>query len=224
MTTTVYPDRNRDRLATSVSLLPAIVRSGALTPIAAAGVLSVGAVVAVRLAQGPGDASEWALRAAAMLLAASLGSCLDDPTEDTVAAAPTPLPVRRILRLAPATLVVTVTWIACVAAAGRSSTTVGLTLMLGGLGASGVAVAAIVVRRLPQRGTLTGASATLVVALSIMRLPDRWTMLPDPATGLGPAPTLRWVAAIAVGITALAYSSRDPGRRADTARAPTGIG
>lgn len=213
MTTTARPEqRRRVKRVVGVALQPGIVRSGALTPVLAAGALSVGIVFVTRSVWVSGDAVERSLQVVIMLLAASIGSAIDDPTEPTVASAPIPLHTRRTLRLLPAATVVAFSWAASAAIAGRFAAG-SLMLILAGLAVTGTAAAALVAHAAPQRAGVGGAGFVLAAALVITRLPDRWSMLADPTTGLDQPAKLRWAAIIVVGLAILAHASRDPGPR-----------
>lgn len=199
------------KLAVGIALQPRIARSGVLTPVVVAGALSVGIVVVARSVWGSDSAVERALQLAVMLLPASIGSALDDPTEPTVGSAPVPLRARWAFRLLPAASVAAFGWVVSVAVAG-GDTGGSHTLMLTGLAATGTAVAALAAHAAPQRAGVAGAGFVLAAAFVTTRLPDRWAMLPDPTTGLDQPAKLRWAATIALGLAIFIYTSRDPGR------------
>lgn len=222
MTTVARPDQSPQlKLAVGIALQPRIARSGAVTPVVVAGALSAGIVVVARSVWGSDHAVERALQLAVMLLAASMGSALDDPTESMVGSAPIPLRARRAFRLVPAASVAVLSWAVSVAIAG-GDTAGGHTLTLSGLAVTGTAVAALRASAAPQRAGVAGAGFVLAAALVITRLPDRWSMLPDPTTGLDQPATLRWAATIVIGLAIFIYTSRDPGR-ARTRRDPAQI-
>lgn len=212
MTTSARPDHSRQlKLAVGIALQPRIARSGAATPVVAAGALSVGIVVAARWVWGSDHAVERALQLAVMLLAASIGSALDDPSEPAVGSAPIPLRARWAFRLVPAASVAVLSW-AMIVATADGDTAGSHTLMLAGLAATGTAVAALAAHAAPQRASVASAGSVLAAALVITRLPDRWSMLPDPSTGLDQEAKLRWAVTIAVGLAIFIHTSRDPGR------------
>lgn len=212
MTTTARTDQSRRlKVAVGIALQPKLALSGALSPVAAAGALSVGIVVVARSVWGSADAVARSLALAVMLLASSLGSAIDDPSEPTVVSAPVPLRARRAFRLVPAASVAAVGWAASVAVAGGDPGG-GHTIVLAGLATSTAAVAAVAAAAAPRRAGVAGAGFVLVAALIITRLPDRWSMLPEPNAGLDQAATLRWALTIAVGLAIFVRTSRDPGR------------
>lgn len=212
MINTDRPEKTRQlELAVGIALQPWIARSGVLTPVVAAGGLSVGMVVVARSVWGSGDAVERALQLAVMLLAGSIGFALDDPAEPTVGSAPIPLRARWAFRLTPAIAAGALSWAVGVAIAG-GDTGGSHTLMLAGLAASGTAVAALAAPAAPQRAGIAGAGFVLAAAFVLSRLPDRWAMLPDPTTGLDQPGKLRWVAILAIGLAVFIYTTRDPGR------------
>ena len=206
------PEQNRLlKLAVGIALQPRIARSGVLTPVVAAGALSVGIVVVARSVWGSHTAVERALQLAVMVLAASIGSALDDSTESTVGSAPIPLRARWAFRLVPAASIVALSWVVSVAVAG-GDTAGSHTLMLTGLATTGTAVAALAAHAAPQRASVAGAGFVLAAAFVTTRLPDRWAMLPDPTTGLDQSAKLRWAATILVGLAIFIYTTRDPGQ------------
>jgi hypothetical protein len=203
------PEKTRQlKLAVGIALQPRIARSGVLTSVVVAGGLSVGIVVVARSIWGSDSAVERALQLGVMLLAASIGPALDDPTEPTVGPAPIPLRARRAFRLMPAVTVGALAWAVGVAIAG-GDTGGSHTIMLAGLATTGTAVAALAA---PQRAGVAGAGFVLAAAFVLTRLPDRWAMLPDPTTGLDQPAKLRWAATIAIGLAIFIYTSRDPGQ------------
>ena len=209
MINTDRPEKTRQlKLAVGIALQPRIARSGALTPVVVAGGLSVGIVVVARSVWGSDSAVERALQLAVMLLAASIGFALDDPTEPTVGPAPIPLRARRAFRLMPAVAVGALAWAVGVAIAG-GDTGGSHTLMLAGLATTGTAVAALAA---PLRAGVAGAGFVLAATFVLTRLPDRWAMLPDPNTGLDQPAKLRWAATFAIGLAIFIYTSRDPGQ------------
>lgn len=212
MTTTARPEHTRPLTMTvGMALQPRIARSGALTPAVAAGALSVAVVVVARSVWGSDHAVERALHVAVMLLAGSIGSALDDPTEVTVASAPTSLRIRRTFRLLPAATAAGLGWAVSVVVAGVDAAG-SHTLMLAGLAATATAVAALAARRRPQRAGVASVGVVLAAALIVTRVPDRWSMLPDPATGFDQPAMSRWAAIIVIGFAIFVYASRDPGR------------
>ncbi len=200
----------RPRWDVAREALPAVARSSRWAPLSVSALLAV-VLVALRhdqQAAGP-------MQTAAILLAGGAGFALDDPATETLAASPTPLLLRRSLRLLVMVPPVMVLWGLLLRWQGTegSAESVALTILFAGLMGLSLAVAGVAGRTtwLPGRGGLAAPPAILVMVFLSGAIPRRWRPLP-----LGDVPGgwtqiyIRWAAAAAVGTLVLLMSSSDP--------------
>lgn len=136
---------------------------------------------------------------AAAALAAGTAALLEDPLEETGAAAPTPLPVRRALRVALALPLLAVAWLAVLAVAGAEARPVD-SLMAAALVAATLGTAAAGLRtRLAERARAAAMAVPLLVV-------GAGTVLPGPPPWQWTAGD--WAPLLVAGAVALAWSSR----------------
>ena len=177
--------------------------------------LWIAAAVAAVLAHASGG-SPGGLRAAAAALAVAVVCALDDPAAETIAGAPTPAVVRRLVRLALAALVVAPAWAVTLAAADAPARP-GLTLELGAM-LSLVAAGAVVAGRVrgDEQGGITAATGLLaMLAAAWIVLPERWTLFADaPGVPAWAAAHERWAVLLALGVLILAAERPAAGARA----------
>jgi hypothetical protein len=188
-------------------------------PAFAAGILGVVVVAALhdRDAAAP-------LQAVSILLASAAGFALDDPAAEILAASPTSLRRRRMVRLALMGPPILLVWLALVAAQGPVSWAEGwvIAAMFAGLVGLSLAIAGVVSRRSPTgRGGIAVAPGLFILLIVSTLVPTRWRPLPMGDVPGGWTPLyLRWSTAAVIGLLVFLWSSRDPARHALWARRP----
>ncbi len=205
------------RLAQALALRRATVRSVRWPPaLAAVALVTVLTTWKPEAFDDRGSATV-VLRAIAVLLAVGAVFVMDDSAEISVAAAPTPLWWRRMLRYAVAACFVVPTWVAAVSYAHAQQAQVPwlrLTLELAALVTLGFAVASAAARWWAAiEPGMTAALALLGFTFIAAHLPARLALFTDPGTGIWQLSTLRWAGLLITASLVLAASSRDPGRR-----------
>jgi len=161
-----------------------------------------------------GDAQTLQVRLAALALCVGAAFLLDDPAAETIQSVPTPLLVRRLLRLALAAPALAASWVLVLQPAVHAPAWE-LTLELGALLALAVAVAALIARGPgPALGGVAGGPAVLVLFGLAALLPHRWALLvPGPEDPRWTTAHARWAFVLAAGLGALVWASLDPVRR-----------
>ncbi len=193
-------------------VLPASARTMPWIPIAAVAAVST-LLVGLRHGQSPATA----LQAVAIILTSVVGFAFDDPAAEFLAASPSPLLRRRLLRLLPVGPPVVLLWIVLVRWRGTEGAeeTLALMLLFVGLFGLSVGVAGVAARR--SHGTSAGiAVPPAIFALLIVSsaIPARWRPLPLGDVPGGWAPIyVRWAAAAVLGTIVFLVSSRDPAAR-----------
>ena len=189
--------------------------AGAAVGLGLLGAGRLGLADAAPLAHWPGMAA----------LALCLGAAwlLDDPSTATVASTPTPLALRRLVRLALALPPLGALWALELwyATGGSGAGLFGpasrgaLSLEFAAMLALTLAAAALALRVQPEgRGSWAGIGAVFGLLALATVLPARFTLLALPGDGAWAASHLRWAAILAAGMLVLAWTSREsrPGR------------
>ena len=148
-------------------------------------------------------------------VAASTAFLLDDHAAITLASSPTSLPMRRLHRIAVASLAAGLWWVAAVTLATNRSGSfpiAGRALELSALVAVALAAAAGA-STLGDRttGGIAGAACSIAAYASTFLPPQPW--LPLPAHPDAPSAAPRLLATLACAMAVLAYTSRDPATR-----------
>ncbi|MBW3652254.1 MAG: ABC transporter [Actinobacteria bacterium] len=173
--------------------------------------LPAAAVVAIAMLELDGP-RVVELRLAAVALCIGAAFVLDDPAAQSLAASPTPLLFRRLLRIALLLPLVGALWAVVLWRAGETLATA-LTLELATMLVVTLAVAALAAPLVADcRGGLAAAPALLVLlAAALLVLPARWTLF---AAGPGDpgweASHIRWALLLATAAAAFLIASRDP--------------
>ncbi len=172
------------------------------------------------------------LRMAALLLCLGAVFLLDDPAAVTVASVPSPLRYRRSLRVLLVSPIVAAAWIGQLVYVFVHTTNLlhrdtegllpvwGLTLEMVAMMLTGLAIAALSTRWVPEGLGGVAAGPTLLVLLgAAMFLPGQWSLfvgsVDDPQWV---ASHIRWAVIAVVATLILMYGSRDP-----AARRPRGL-
>ena len=152
------------------------------------------------------------LRLAAIALCVGAAFVLDDPAAQSLAASPTPLLFRRLLRIVLLVPLVGVLWAVVLWHAGASFTTA-LTLELATMLVVTLAAAALAAPLAPDgRGGLAAAPALLItLTAALLLLPAGWTLfVADPADPAWETSHLRWALLLGAAVAAFLAASRDP--------------
>ena len=182
------------------------VRSLSWAPLAAAGALAFGLL-------GLTDQGLTELRLAAIGICVGAAFILDDAAAATVASAPTPLLVRRALRVGLATAPLAALWALLSWLAGGAASWA-VSLELAAMLALTLAAAALATRlRGDGRGGVAAGPALLVLlAAAYLLLPSRWGLFPGgPEDPLWTAAHQRWALILLAGVLGVLWASRDPG-------------
>ena len=205
-------------------LVVPMARTGAWAPMAATAGLGILAfAISVDEPRLPQGVTIARLRFAVLVAALGAGFLLEDPAETWLAATPTPLAVRRLVRIGLVVPPLIVWWLVLARWASSLFDDVprqALTLELAAMVGVSLGAAAFPDRGLPaaRRGVL-GAGAVLVLAATALIAPVTLTLfLPTPDHPGWDASHLRWAAVGALAITTVALTSRDPARRRRGAR------
>lgn len=152
------------------------------------------------------------LRLAAIALCVAAAFMLDDPAAQSLAASPTPLLFRRLLRIALLLPLIAGLWAIVLWRAGEKFTTA-LTLELLTMLVVTLAAAAIAAPLVPDgRGGLAAAPALLtLLAAALLVLPAGWTLFAhDPADPAWQSSHTRWALVLVTAVATLLAASRDP--------------
>lgn len=171
---------------------------------------AAGAVALAMLQLGGPPVIELRMSAVALCIGAAF--VLDDPAAQSLAASPTPLLFRRLLRTALLLPLVAGLWAIVLWCAGESFTTA-LTLELLTMLVVTLAAAALAAPLVPDgRGGLAAAPVLLIVlAAALLMLPPAWTLFAlDPADPAWQASHLRWTLLLAAAAAIFLAASRDP--------------
>jgi hypothetical protein len=151
------------------------------------------------------------LEAIAIFLTGASGFVLDDPAAGILAASPTSMLRRRLLRLLVVGPPVVLLWSVLVTVQGTESAqeTWAVLAMFGGLAAASLATAGVAARRTVRGGPYVAPTVLILLFLSTL-FPARLRPLPmgDIPGGL-PQITLRWSIAAGIGTLVFLVSSRD---------------
>ena len=172
------------------------------------------AIVAGAIPAAAGHGATVAFPAA--LLAAATGFAIDDESMETLAASPTSLLRRRLLRLSAMIPAAILGWsvLVLIPAARGSDEALTLLAMFAGLLALSVGFASSIARRSRGRGGALGASALLLALIVSSIVHPRWRPLPlGDVPGGWSALQMRWSLAAVTGIVIFLAASRDPAAR-----------
>jgi len=162
------------------------------------------------------------VRAIAVLLALGAVFVLDDAAAVSVAASPTPLWWRRMLRCGVAIVFVLPAWAAVLAYAHWQQPELPwlrLTLELAVLVTFGLAVGGAATRWLDASDTgMTAALAVLGFTFIGAHLPLRFALFAAPRSPPWQASTLRWAGVLIAAVAVIVATTRDPARARPTAR------
>ncbi len=184
------------------------VRSLSWAPLAAAGALAFGLL-------GLTDQGLTELRLAAIGICVGAAFILDDAAAATVASAPTPLLVRRALRVGLATAPLAALWALLSWLAGGAASWA-VSLELAAMLALTLAAAAVATRlRGAGRGGVAAGPALLVLlSAAYLLLPSRWGLFPGgPQDPLWTAAHQRWALILLAGVLGVLWAGRDPAWR-----------
>lgn len=191
--------------------LPALGRSMLWIPLGTAALIST-LVVAWR----HGAATAAPLQAVAIMLSSAAGFSLDDPAAEILAASPTPLLRRRLLRLLLVGPPVAVLWALLMWWQGTEGAeeTWALMLLFSGLMGLSLGVAGMACRRAGGLGGIFVPPTIFVLLFLSSAIPGEWRPLPlgDVPGGWGQI-YMRWGAAAVLGMVAFLLSSSDPAAR-----------
>lgn len=184
-------------------------RSTTWFPLMLAGLIST-LVVAAR----HGHEAAVPLQAVAIALASGAGFALDDPSFEILAASPTPLLRRRLLRVlvvVPPTVLLWLLLLRWQGTAGNEETWAVVAMFAGLVGLS-LGIAGVASRRSSRGLGGIAVAPTLFVTLMLSTtLPPRLRPFPmGDIPGGWPQIYLRWTAAAVIGLLAFLVSSRDP--------------
>jgi hypothetical protein len=181
------------------------------------GPLGIASALSVLIVAWPArDPSVALLEAIAIFLTGAGGFAFDDPAAVILAASPTSMLHRRLLRLLVVGPPVVLLWSILVTVQGTAGAreTWALLAMFGGLAAMSLATAGIAARRVVRGGPYVAPTVLILLFLSTL-FPARLRPLPmgDIPGGL-PQITLRWSIVAAIGALVFLASSRDLARMA----------
>lgn len=155
------------------------------------------------------------LRLAAIMLCLGAAFVLDDPAAQTLAASPTPLLVRRLLRTTLILAPLAALWMIVLWSAGEHVMTA-LTLEFVTMLVVTLAASTVATPRIPDGRGGVAAAPTLLIVLSaaLLLLPGAWTLFArDPADPAWQASHARWALLLAIAVTTFLATSRDPANR-----------
>jgi hypothetical protein len=197
-------------------LVRASVRGDGFAGALAGAAAGTGIALCAALAAGHEAATiRWPGWAAAALAAGAAG-LLDDPARHASAASPTPLPLRRGVRLAVGLPFLAAAWIAVLALATTGAETpyrpaarLGLTLQAAALVTLALAAGAALLRRgLGERATLAAMLVPVTLTSVAALLPNRLALLALPTGPDWHAALGRWACLLVAGALVLGWSSR----------------
>lgn len=160
------------------------------------------------------------LRLAAIALCVGAAFVLDDPAAQTLAASPTSLLFRRLLRTTLLLALLAALWMIVLWRAGENVMTA-LTLELVTMLVVTFAAAAVATTRIPDgRGGVAAAPVLLIIlTAALLLLPTAWTLFArDPADPAWEASHIRWALLLAIATAAFLAASRDPASRRGRSR------
>lgn len=165
-----------------------------------------------------------ALRLAALAMCAGAAYLLDDPTEGTLGASPSPLSFRRGLKLLIGGLAIAGPWGSLLvlsdhmwpAGSPHELPSAGLSLELVALGLAGLALASLLIRppNVPSAGPVaSGLLAALWITAFWHPKLQQWMFGGVPGDSAWADARLRWTAVAALAAGAILARARDPARR-----------
>lgn len=195
-----------------------LVRSMAGLPLAVAAAAALAVVALTGLRHGSATAQLFALRGAAVILCSAVAFVIDDPADPCLASSPTPLAIRRGMRVAFAGVFFALVWAGATQLAGPGVPLVGVTLEAAAMLVFTLAVSACV-----EAGGAAGGPALALALLGTFVFQQRWprwfimlTVARDPVQRTAAA---HWLVVLAVSAGVLAASGRDPAGRARLCKA-----
>ncbi len=190
--------------------LSLLVRSTSIVPTLLGGIVGLAAII-TQVSTGRSLTEVYAL--ALVTSTAGIGFALDDPAAEIVAASPTSLVRRRIIRVLIAVTIVIIAWFLIAAVVATSSTnrfpTSDIVIEIAALAAIGLATAASVQRRTDSPGGPTAALVVLVGPAFMSGIAFRDVRV-FPSLVPGQPLRERWVWLTAIALIALINASRDP--------------
>lgn len=181
-------------------------RSTSWVPLAAGGALALGLLALT-------DQGLMELRLAAIGICVGAAFILDDAAAATVASAPTPLLVRRAMRVGLALAPLAALW-AILSWFADSAASWAVSLELAAMLALTLAAASLAARiRGDGRGGVAAGPALLgLLAAAYLLLPSRWGLFPGgPEDPLWTPAHQRWALILLAGVLGVLWASRDPG-------------
>lgn len=206
--------------------LALVARTVAWPALIAGALACVAVVVVAPLAPGSPPLGGWP-GFGSLALCASAAFLLDDAAGATVAATPTSLVRRRLLRVALALPLLCAVWTGSLwyatAADGAwfgPETRAALSLQFAAMLTLTLAGSAIALRVMPdEHGGWTGALAPFAIVTAVIVLPERWALLAAPGDSAWHAAQERWAALLALGLLTLMWANRDPASRSGRCKA-----
>lgn len=193
-------------------------------PLAGGSVAALAVMVCLRMRDASTAGLIGGLRVGAVLLAAGAAFAIDDPAATTLASSPTPLSVRRSLRLALALGACFAAWTAMLRIAGGPThpAAAGISVEAAGMLAVALAAASVAAPWIANGlGGLAGGPtlvALLLAAMIVQQYWPQWALLAFPGTPAWEAAQLRWLLLAGAGGTLVALAALDPARRLLTPR------
>ena len=199
--------------ARTIRWLPILVSAAAGFLIVYGGLLSKGGVGFLRAHHGLSDAALH-LPIAAVVLCLSVAFVLDDAAAETVGGVPTPLLLRRGIRIAAGLPLLAALWAGIVAYAGFRPIVGAMWVLFAGMLALTLALAAVGARFLgEERAGMFASPCLLVLLVASGFVSERWRPFPlVPISPRGFELYARWTIALAVSIAVFVLASLDPAR------------
>jgi len=164
----------------------------------------------------------WVMRLAGLFICVGAAFILDDPTEDTIGHVPTPLILRRLLRVALALPAAGLLWLLSIGLAGSIPDRYGGPLPVNDLTleASAVFVVALAASSLGARlasdrlgGIVASPIVLALVAVALFLPEDQRLIIGSPHDPYWDKAHTTWKLALAIGGGAFVFLNGDPGRR-----------
>ena len=200
-----------------LTCLARVARTIAWPALLAGAVACAGVVALAGLTDALSARSRWP-GLGALALCAGLAFLLDDAAESTVAASPTSLARRRLLRIALALPLVCAVWAGSLwyatsvdGAPFGPDARQGLSLQFAAMLAVTLGASAVALRVAQgERGGWTAVFVLFGLLVAAFYAPHRWTLLVGTDDPAWPAAQQRWLVLLALGVLTLVFASRDP--------------
>ena len=204
-------------MAARLTCLARVARTIAWRALLAGAVACAGVVAVAGLTDALPGQSRWP-GLGALALCGGLAFLLDDAAESTVAASPTSLARRRLLRIALALPLVCAVWAGSLwyatsvdGAPFGPDARQGLSLQFAAMLAVTLGASAVALRVAQgERGGWTAVFVLFGLLVAAFYAPDRWTLLVGTGDPAWPAAQQRWLVLLALGLLTLVFASRDP--------------